>query len=135
MLRRTRRIVLGSIAAAGLVAAAVGVVTQAAPALAATTFNVYMAPSASGGSDAHTGLSTSSPVLTMNRVQAVIRAAAPTTDVVVDILQGNYTVGETDWTYYIPGHTISFMAHLRLGGTTVPSGSPGTSTPQKPEST
>lgn len=116
MLRRTRCIVLTSIAAAGLVAAAAGVVTQAAPALAATTFNVYMAPSASGGSDAHTGLSTSSPVLTMSRVQAVIRAAAPATDVVVDILQGSYTVGETDWTYYIPGHTISFMAHGYVSG-------------------
>jgi len=75
-----------------------------------------MAPSASGGSDAHTGLSTSSPVLTMSRVQAVIRAAAPATDVVVDILQGSYTVGETDWTYYIPGHTISFMAHGYVSG-------------------
>jgi hypothetical protein len=117
MLARTRRIVLLSIAAAGLVTGATAVVTSTAtPALAATTFNVYMAPSASGGSDANTGLSKSSPVLTMNRVQAVLRAAAPAADVVVDILQGNYTVGETDWTYYISGHTISFQADGYVSG-------------------
>jgi hypothetical protein len=104
---RVHRILL-STAVAVLVTAAGG--QAATPALAATTLSVYMAPSASGGSDANGGLSRSAPVLTMNRVQAVLRAADPATDVVVDILQGSYTVGETDWTFYIPGHTISFMA-------------------------
>jgi hypothetical protein len=112
MLKRIRRVVLLSVAAAALVAGGLA----ATPALAATTFNVFMAPSASGGSDANSGLSASAPVLTMGRVQAVLRAAAPATDVVVDILQGNYTVGETDWTFYISGHTISFMAHGYVAG-------------------
>jgi hypothetical protein len=125
MLERAHRLVLVSIAAAGLVVSSAGALA-AAPALAATTFNVYLAPASSGGSDTtHTGLSRSSPILTLDHAQAVIRAAKPSTDVVVNILQGDYTVGETDWSFYIPGHTISFMADgYVLGGGRPAAGDP-----------
>jgi hypothetical protein len=96
-----------------------------APALAASTLTVFVAPSNKGGADAHTGLSRSSPILTLGRAQAVIRAANPAADVVVDILQGDYTVGETDWSFYIPGHTISFIADgYVLGGGRPAAGDP-----------
>jgi Periplasmic copper-binding protein (NosD) len=114
MLQRVQRIVLVSVAAALL-----AVVSNGSPLVTpafAATFNVYLAPSSSGGSDAHSGLSSSAPILTLSRAQQVIRAANPATDVVVDILQGNYTVGETDWSFYIPGHAITFMAHGYVPG-------------------
>jgi Right handed beta helix region len=68
-----------------------------------------MAPANKGGSDAHTGLSQSSAVLTLARVQQVLEQRKPAGDVVVRIDQGNYVAGQTTWTYYVPGHTISFM--------------------------
>ncbi len=68
-----------------------------------------MAPANEGGSNAHTGLSPSSPVLTLARVQQVLEQRGPTGDVVVRIDQGNYVAGQTTWTFYVPGHTISFM--------------------------
>jgi len=108
VLERTHRVVLLSLAAASLILGSLGP-WAAAPALAAT-FTVYLAPAGSGGSDAHSGLGKSSPILTLDRAQAVIRAANPAADVVVDILQGNYTVGETDWSFYPPATTTSFMA-------------------------
>jgi hypothetical protein len=120
MLRNLRRILVLAAAAAGLATASAG-----SPAFAASPLNVYLAPASRGGSDAHSGLSKSSPVLTLDRVQAVLRQAKPTTDVVVDILQGDYTVGETDWSFYLPGHTISFMADgYVLGGGRPAAGDP-----------
>ena len=81
---------------------------RTAPA-ATSVFTIYLAPASKGGSDSHTGLTTSSPILTLARAQQVLQQKKPDTDVQVRITQGTYVAGETDWTYYIPGHTISFM--------------------------
>lgn len=124
MLRNLRKIVVLAIATTGLVTG-LAAPPAVAPALAASTFNVYLAPAGSGGSDANSGLSQSSPILTLNRAQAVLQQASPTTDVTVDILQGSYTEGETDWSFYVPGHTISFMADgYVLGGGRPAAGDP-----------
>jgi hypothetical protein len=72
-------------------------------------FTIYLAPASKGGSDSHTGLTTSSPILTLARAQQVLQQKKPDTNVQVRITQGTYVAGETDWTYYIPGRTIAFM--------------------------
>lgn len=82
---------------------------SAAAAAAAQTLTVYLAPASKGGSDKHTGLSTKSPVLTLARAQQVLEQSKPTGDVVVRIVQGTYVAGQTTWSFYVPGHTISFM--------------------------
>jgi hypothetical protein len=70
-------------------------------------FTVYMAAS---GSDDNTGTSADSPVYSLHRVQDVLVAAKPQTDVEVRIAQGVYSLRPfQDWRFYIPGHTISFM--------------------------
>jgi hypothetical protein len=111
LLERVPIVVSALVAAAGL---AVGIPVVAAAANAATTAaaagtTVFVAPAAKGGSDVHTGLSSSSPVLTLARVGKVLEAARPAGDVTVSIQPGSYTVGQTDWTFYVPGHTISFL--------------------------
>jgi len=82
-------------------------------ALAATAaprpLTIYMAPAAKGGSDRHTGLTLSSPLLTLAQVQRVLAKRKPTGDVTVRIKQGTYVAGQTIWRFYVPGHTISFM--------------------------
>jgi hypothetical protein len=86
-------------------AAQSGVVTHAG----SGNLTLYLAPAAKGGSDRHTGLSTSSPVLTLARVQQVLEQRKPRGDVTVLIEQGTYVAGQTTWRFYVPGHTISFM--------------------------
>lgn len=68
-------------------------------------FRVYMSTS---GSDANSGRSSSSPVHTLNRVQDIIRAAAPTCPTEVRIEPGTYYGQRVDWTY-LSGHEIKFM--------------------------
>jgi hypothetical protein len=93
-----------------------------AAARAPASITVYMAPSSKHGSDRHTGLTSSSPVLTLARVQQVLEQRKPTGDVTVRIQQGTYVAGQTNWSFYVPGHTISFMpanyvlGHGRPGG-------------------
>jgi hypothetical protein len=95
---------LGAIAAVpGHGAAASAATTSARP------LTLYLAPSSRGGSDRHTGLTKSSPVLTLARAQQVLEQRKPTGDVTVRIEQGTYVAGQTTWQFYVPGHTISFM--------------------------
>jgi hypothetical protein len=82
-------------------------VLPAVPAAAADVFTVYMDPA---GSDANDGLSPATPVVTLVRVQQVLVAAKPATDVEVRIKQGTYQAPPMhNWRFYVPGHTISFM--------------------------
>ena len=67
-------------------AAPVWAVASAAPAAAALT--VYLAPSSKGGSDQHSGLSPSSPVITLARAQQVLQQQQPVGDVEIRIDQG-----------------------------------------------
>jgi len=68
-------------------------------------FRVYMSPS---GSDANSGRSSSSPVRTLNRVQDIIKAAAPSCPTEVRIRPGTYYGQRVEWTY-VSGHEIKFM--------------------------
>lgn len=128
MPRRLSRIVVPAAAAAmavGAATAAVPVFASTGQRAAASTFTIYLAPANKGGSDSHTGLTTSSPVLTLARAQQVLAQHKPDSDVQVRIEQGTYVAGETDWTYYIPGHTISFMPiNYVLGQGRPPGGDP-----------
>jgi hypothetical protein len=105
---------LVSLALAAIVAGA------SAPALAAarngtpitkkyTNVTIYLAPASKGGSDSHTGLTPSSPVLTLAHAQQVLQQIVPTGNVTVRIEQGSYVAGGLTWSFYVPGHTISFM--------------------------
>lgn len=129
MPRRLSRIARPAAAAAF----AVGIAATTVPVFASTgqrtaaasAFRIYLAPASKGGSDSHTGLTKSSPILTLARVQQVLAKKKPKTDVQVRIDQGTYVAGETDWTFYIPGHTISFMpVNYVLGKGRPPGGDP-----------
>jgi hypothetical protein len=101
------------LAVAGLVAGAAapawGAVRHSV-ATPAKTLTIYLAPANKGGSDTkHTGLSPSSPILSLSHALAVLAAQKPKGDVVVRIDQGTYVAGTTTWNFYVPGHTISFM--------------------------
>ncbi|GAB3495239.1 peptidoglycan-binding domain-containing protein [Amycolatopsis cihanbeyliensis] len=72
-------------------------------------FRVFLAPANAGGSDANSGLSVSEPILTLNRAQRVLAEANPDTDVEVRIRQGTYVAPQTDWRFYVPGHSVSFI--------------------------
>lgn len=69
-------------------------------------FTVYMSAT---GADTNDGLTPTTEVKTLTRVEAILTAAAPTTDVQVRIRQGTYVAPETTWRFYIPGHSIMFM--------------------------
>ena len=115
---------IAAVAALGA-AAPMTALGAAKPAPATPTLTVYLAPANKGGSDSHTGLTTSSPILTLARAQQVLTRIQPKTDVQVRIEQGTYVAGETDWTFYIPGHTISFMpVNYVLGQGRPPGGDP-----------
>jgi hypothetical protein len=80
------------------------------PVNAQEIFTVYMAPSSVGGSDGNDGLSPQTPVVSLVRVEQVLRAFAPATDVEVRIRQGVYEAPPMqNWRFYVPGHTISFL--------------------------
>lgn len=92
-------------AVAGMLSVAGGL-----PARADAVFTVYVATPADGGSDTKDGRTPQTPVTTLARVQSVIAAARPATDVEVRFKQGLYaSVPMVDWHTYVPGHTISFM--------------------------
>lgn len=93
------------------IAATLLTLTAAGPATAATVtpaavYTVYVSAT---GSDANNGLTPATAVKTLKRVEAVLTAAAPQTDVEVRIKQGTYVAPTTTWRFYVPGHTISFM--------------------------
>jgi hypothetical protein len=71
-----------------------------------TPLQVYVATT---GTDTNDGLTTDTPVLTLDRVEELLEAEAPGTDVEVRISQGTYINNQTNWHYRIPGHTISFL--------------------------
>lgn len=91
---------------AALAAALLVVIFWVAPASAVPPLTIYMSP---GGSDVNDGSDLAHAVVTLDRVEALIVAAAPTTDVEVRINQGTYTAGQTTWNTFLDGHTITFM--------------------------
>jgi len=76
----------------------------AAPAQADTPTVIYMSAS---GSDSNDGSDLAHGVKTLERVEALVSGL--TTDVEVRIDQGTYTAGQTYWTTFITGHSITFM--------------------------
>jgi hypothetical protein len=79
----------------------------ATAARAADVFTVYMSAS---GSDSNDGMTSTTGVYSLVRVQEVLRQHKPGTDVEVRIDYGTYTAPYMhDWRFYVPGHTISFL--------------------------
>jgi Right handed beta helix region len=72
-------------------------------------FTVYMTPREKGGTDTNDGLTPQTGVITFVRVEEILNDAKPTTDVEVRIMQGVYFTNPHVWTFYVPGHTISFL--------------------------
>jgi parallel beta-helix repeat protein len=72
-------------------------------------FTVYMTPREEGGMDTNDGCSPETGVITFMRVEEILRNAHPTTDVEVRITQGVFYTNPHVWTFYVPGHTISFL--------------------------
>jgi hypothetical protein len=106
--------VLGVLAAAVVSAGLI----MAPVARAVDVFTIYLATTANGGTDGNDGLTPQTAVNTLARVEQVIRAAAPQSDVEVRIGQGKYASPPMEsWDTYVPGHTISFMPiDYQLGG-------------------
>src|ERR1700691_3196544 len=77
---------------------------------------IYVAPASKGGKDSNTGLTLSSPILTLTHAQQVLTGLNPTGNVTVRITQGTYVADAITWSFYVPGHTISFMPVKYLGG-------------------
>jgi hypothetical protein len=69
-------------------------------------FRVYLDPQ---GSDGNAGTAPERAVRSLAAAQRVIGAARPRTDVEVRIKQGVYVAPPTEWTAYVPGHTITFL--------------------------
>ena len=122
---RLSLIAVSAAVAAGVAAATVPALAATGRPAAAAPLVIYLAPASKGGLDTNTGLTKSSPILTLAHAQTVLEQKNPNTDVQVRIEQGTYIAGETDWTFYIPGHTISFMpVNYVLGKGRPPGGDP-----------
>lgn len=106
-----------------LVAGVIAVVPPGGAAAADGVFTVYMD---AAGSDAADGLTPATGVKTLNRVQQVLAAAAPQTDVEVRIKQGTYVAPTSTWQYYVPNHTVTFLPidYVYGGGATSIAGRP-----------
>ena len=91
-------------------------VTQAGAAARPGNVTIYLAPAAKGGKDTHTGLTSSSPILTLAHAQQVLKGLNPTGNVTVRITQGTYVASAVTWSFYVPGHTVSFMPVNYSGG-------------------
>ncbi len=85
---------------------------------------IYLAPVSKGGNDRNTGLTSSSPILSLAHAQQVLTRLNPTGNVTVRIMQGTYVAGAVTWSFYVPGHTISFMPANYSGGGRPPGGDP-----------
>jgi Right handed beta helix region len=92
---------------------AVGDVVSESDAGPTGPFVVYVDPS---GDDANVGATPAQSVLTLTRVQEILEAASPDTDVEVRIAQGTYAGQSVTWTYYHPLHEIAFMPIDYQGG-------------------
>jgi hypothetical protein len=85
---------------------------------------IYLAPAAKGGKDSNTGLTLSSPILTLAHAQQVLTRLNPAGNVTIRIKQGTYVASAITWSFYVPGHTISFMPVNYNGGGRPPGGDP-----------
>ena len=85
---------------------------------------IYLAPASKGGKDGNTGLTSISPILTLAHAQQVLTRLNPTGNVTVRITQGTYVASAITWSFYVPGHTISFMPVNYSGGGLLPGGDP-----------
>ena len=85
---------------------------------------IYLAPASKGGKDSNTGLTSSSPILTLEHAQQLLTRLNPTGNVTVRITQGTYVADAITWSFYVPGHTISFMPVNYSGGGRPPGGDP-----------
>lgn len=124
---RRRYPMLGWLAVAAIaVAGATPAWAGARPAAPARPGNVtiYLAPAASGGKDSNTGLTLSSPILTLAHAQQVLTRLNPAGNVTIRIKQGTYVANAITWSFYVPGHTISFMPVNYTGGGRPPGGDP-----------
>jgi len=110
-----------------LVSLALAAITGAGPTLAAAVaqagvaarpgnVTIYVAPASQGGKDSNTGLTSSSPILTLAHAQQVLTGLNPTGNATVRIKQGTYVANAITWSFYVPGHTISFMPANYSGG-------------------
>jgi hypothetical protein len=113
---------MAAITAAGC-APAVAAARAAAPARPGNV-TIYLAPASQGGKDSNTGLTASSPILTLAHAQQVLTGLNPTGNVTVRIKQGTYVAGAITWSFYVPGHTVSFMPVNYNGGGRPPGGDP-----------
>ena len=113
---------VAAIVGAGSAPALAAVVRPGAPAVGNVT--IYLAPTAKGGKDTNTGLTLSSPILTLAHAQAVLTRLKPTGNVTIRITQGTYVANAITWSFYVPGHTISFMPVNYTGGGRPPGGDP-----------
>jgi hypothetical protein len=108
---------LVSLAAAAIVGGGITPVWAAGQAGAATrpgNVTIYLAPN---GKDSNSGTSSSSPLLTLAHAQAVLTKLNPTGNVTVLIKQGTYKASAITWSFYVPGHTVSFMPiNYKVGG-------------------
>jgi hypothetical protein len=118
---------LVSLAVAAIVGGGPAVVAAAARASAAArpgNVTIYLAPASQGGKDSNTGLTSASPILTLAHAQQVLTGLNPTGNVTVRIKQGTYVAGAITWSFYVPGHTVSFMPANYNGGGRPPGGDP-----------
>lgn len=116
-----------SLAAAAIASGGPALAAAAAQAgVAARPGNVtiYLAPASQGGKDSNTGLTSSSPILTLAHAQQVLTGLNPAGNVTVRIKQGTYVANAITWSFYVPGHTISFMPANYSGGGRPPGGDP-----------
>lgn len=102
--RRAGRLAVVAGAALVLVGGFHGAVAD--PADAAEPFTVYLDPD---GSDSADGDSPDTAVATLDRAQDVLDDAEPDGDVEVRIAQGVYVAPTTTWTFYVTGHSVSFL--------------------------
>ena len=98
--------------------------TQVGAAARPGNVTIYLAPTSQGGKDSNTGLTSSSPILTLAHAQQLLTGLNPTGDVTIRIKQGTYVANAITWSFYVPGHTVSFMPANYSGGGRPPGGDP-----------
>jgi hypothetical protein len=103
-----------------LTAGAAGAAVAARPG----NVTIYLAPASQGGKDSNTGLTSSSPILTLAHAQQVLTNLNPAGNVTIRIKQGTYVASAITWSFYVPGHTVSFMPANYTGGGRPPGGDP-----------
>jgi hypothetical protein len=124
---RHRWWMLVSLAAAAIVGGGPVLTAGAAGAAVAArpgNVTIYLAPASQGGKDSNTGLTSSSPILTLAHAQQVLTKLNPTGNVTIRIKQGTYVASAITWSFYVPGHTVSFMPANYTGGGRPPGGDP-----------